>query len=511
MKNHSVFVGKDILRLITIAMYDNPLTIYREYIQNSVDAFDIAEMEYSGKDKFGIHINLNYSERNIVIFDNGPGVSAEKFPGLMKTIGWSEKSGMSLRGLWGIGRLAGLAYCKQLVFRTKSDGENIISRMDWDGQKFRQILSESEQQADLSEIIDQVTEISAVETDNENPSFFEVQMNNVIRHGNDLLFNEDAVREYLGQIPPVPFHVDAPFRERIQEFLTPYVDVSGYRILLNKTPEQIHKPHREEFIYSANYRDYFSDVEFFEIKNSKDGVVVIGWLLHHSYFGALKSNPAIRGLRVRSGNMQIGDERILSCIFPEERFNSWTVGELHILDRNVRPNGQRNSLEDTPVFRNIKNKLVPIVGREIAKRCREHSSKRNSNRKMIESLESIEMSLDVIDLNVLSPEKTTLVLSDIDQKIACLQSGLSGLPNEVQESCSSRIDQMLIRLHKHRNADGAQQRHWSKSPKAQRNLVSSIADLIYDHSPSPETTSELLFNIRSLIDKGDKRLAHFQS
>ncbi len=500
-----MFVGKDILRLITIAMYDNPLTIYREYIQNSVDAFDIAEMKCSDKNKFEIRINLNHSERDIVIFDNGPGVSAEKFPGLMKTIGWSEKNGMSLRGFWGIGRLAGLAYCKQLVFRTKFDGENIISRMDWDGQKFRQILSESEQQTGLSEVIDQVTEISSVQTESEKSSFFEIQMNNVIRHGNDLLFNEDAVREYLGQVPPVPFHVDAPFRERIEEFLTPYVDVSGYRIFLNEMPEPIPKPHREEFIYSANYQDHFSDVEFFEVKNDKGEAVVVGWLLHHSYFGAMKNNPAIHGLRVRSGNMQIGDERILSCIFPEERFNSWTVGELHILDRNVRPNGQRNGLEDTPAFRNIKNKLVPIVGRAIAKRCRENSLKRNFTRKIIESLKSIGMSLDVIDLKVLSPEKTTLILADIDQKIACCQSGLPEFPNEGQKNCSSGIEQMLTRLRKHKNSNSVQQHQWSNLPKAQRNLVSNIADLIYDHSPSPKTASELLFNIRSLIEKSDNK------
>ncbi len=37
-----VVVGKDILELLSSAMYVDPLTIYREYIQNAADAIDQA-------------------------------------------------------------------------------------------------------------------------------------------------------------------------------------------------------------------------------------------------------------------------------------------------------------------------------------------------------------------------------------------------------------------------------------------------------------------------------------
>jgi len=33
----------------------------------------------------------------------------------------------------------------------------------------------------------------------------------------------------------------------------------------------------------------------------------VGWILHHSYFGAFPKNSPIKGLRLRSGNMQIGE------------------------------------------------------------------------------------------------------------------------------------------------------------------------------------------------------------
>lgn len=499
MSDFQVFVGKEILRLITTAMYDDPLTIYREYVQNAVDAVDSAAMKGYAKNDAEIHINLNHSERNISIIDNGPGIPAKKFSSRMKTFGWSEKMGMQLRGLWGIGRLSGLAYCKRLVFRTKAQGEDIISRMEWDGQRFREILCSSDQEMDLSEAVKRITITSAESVDIEQPSFFEVQINQVVRHGNDALLNEKIVSDYLAQIAPVPFHSDAPFRKQIQEFLTPHIDVSGYRICLNKISEPICKPHRKELIYSTNYEDHFSDVECFEIKNRKNESAAVGWILHHSYLGALKNSPTLRGIRMRSGNMQIGNERTLSNIFPEERFNSWSVGELHILDPLLRPNGQRSGLEDTPAFRDIKNKLVPIVGQTIAKKCRANSSARNKARAMLDRLKTVEMNLDILESNILSPAKANAVLDDIKQEMTHPQFDLTISPDMLDKSISDKIKKILARLEKIKKVNG-------KSPclhglsKPQWKLVNNIADLIHDHSPNSKVVGELIFEIRSFIE-----------
>ena len=37
-----IIIGKDILELLSNAMYVEPLTIYREYLQNSADSIDDA-------------------------------------------------------------------------------------------------------------------------------------------------------------------------------------------------------------------------------------------------------------------------------------------------------------------------------------------------------------------------------------------------------------------------------------------------------------------------------------
>ena len=43
-------VGKDVLELLSTAMYVDPLTIYREYVQNAADAIDEARRLAAGRE-----------------------------------------------------------------------------------------------------------------------------------------------------------------------------------------------------------------------------------------------------------------------------------------------------------------------------------------------------------------------------------------------------------------------------------------------------------------------------
>ena len=104
----------------------------------------------------------------------------------------------------------GLAYCRNLVFRTKHRQEGVINKIIWDGQQLMQILSDHNE-SELSATIEAITNISSEVVDVDEPSFFEVQLNGVVRHGNDVLFNDNAVRDYISQVAPVPFDKQTPF------------------------------------------------------------------------------------------------------------------------------------------------------------------------------------------------------------------------------------------------------------------------------------------------------------
>ena len=66
-------VGSDVLSLVTAGMYDNPLAIYREYIQNSADALANANGKTNGK----VEILIDPVALRVKIRDNGPGLSHE--------------------------------------------------------------------------------------------------------------------------------------------------------------------------------------------------------------------------------------------------------------------------------------------------------------------------------------------------------------------------------------------------------------------------------------------------
>ena len=63
-------VGGDILRLITAGMYDNPLVLYREYLQNAADA-----IASRGDARGSVHISIDPLKAQVTISDDGTGLS----------------------------------------------------------------------------------------------------------------------------------------------------------------------------------------------------------------------------------------------------------------------------------------------------------------------------------------------------------------------------------------------------------------------------------------------------
>ena len=56
--DENIFIGKDILELLSSSMYVNPLSIYREYVQNAVDS-----IESNSRSQNKININIDYQKR----------------------------------------------------------------------------------------------------------------------------------------------------------------------------------------------------------------------------------------------------------------------------------------------------------------------------------------------------------------------------------------------------------------------------------------------------------------
>src|SRR5882757_1047604 len=117
-----IIVGKDILDLISTSMYVDPLTVYREYVQNAADAIDEVRALGNGfKRDFGrVDISIDASNRTICIRDNGGGIKSDQFEERLTSFGASAKRGTRSRGFRGVGRLSALGYCQGLIFRSRA-------------------------------------------------------------------------------------------------------------------------------------------------------------------------------------------------------------------------------------------------------------------------------------------------------------------------------------------------------------------------------------------------------
>ncbi len=245
--------------------------------------------------------------------------------------------------------------------------------MYWDCKRLKELLRNVEPDADLASILHEIISVEPASVENQAAHFFEVELRQVIRHKNDLLLNEDAISRYLSQVGPVPFSPEFAFGRKIQQFLEEFNAGKVYNIHLNDSRGPIVRPFQTDFEPKKGVENTTADLETFQIPALNDGVDAVGWILHHDYLGALPDHLGIKGLRARVGNIQIGDANTFQSVFPEPRFNSWAIGELHVLTPRIVPNGRRDDFQQNSHYGNLINHLLP-KGKIIAKKCRECSA-----------------------------------------------------------------------------------------------------------------------------------------
>ena len=372
-----ITIGHDILELLSSAMYVDPITIYREYVQNAADAVDLARHEgILTPDQPGrVDIYIDPQARSVRIRDNGCGVPAKAFGRRLLALGGSQKRGTSARGFRGVGRLAGLGYAREVVFRASTAGETVTSELRWDCRRLKAALLAPDYDGNAADLIESVTSLESHGDTDADEHFFEVQLNGVVRLGKDQLTSPSAVAAYLGQVAPVPFVPEFRFGTEIATALSKHTDTGSLLIRINDAPNPIYRPHRARMVCGEKRELVFESVEVVELPSIDDNVAAIAWILHHQYEGALPSDSMVKGLRLRSGDIQVGGHAVLADLFPESRFNSWTVGEVHVLDRRIVPNGRRDHFEQNTHYNNLLNHLVPTA-RALARRCRSSSIQR---------------------------------------------------------------------------------------------------------------------------------------
>jgi molecular chaperone HtpG len=419
-----VRVGKDILELVSTAMYVDPLTAYREYLQNAADSIDEARRlgVLSPGDVGRVEIALDQGSRTVQIRDNGAAIPANEIVDRLLALGGSSKRGTEARGFRGVGRLAALGYAQCLTFRTRAQGEDVVTEVTWDGRKLRSHLADTRAD-DVAAVIAACVDVRSFTPDDMPDRFFEVEIGQIARQRGDRLLNTEAVEAYLAQVAPVPFSSEFRHAGTITEALRAAGQVSELHVVLNGGAS-ITRPHRDEISLGSTTTE-IHQLTVIELPGVDGGLAAVAWFGHHDYKGAIPASALVKGVRVRVGNIQIGDHTILEQIFPETRFNSWAVGEVHILDRRIVPNGRRDEFEANAHHANLVNHLSPI-GRDIARRCRSSSTARTKMREFELAKSEAEQRLAILEQGAVANGARAAELARVHQTLARMEKTLDG-------------------------------------------------------------------------------------
>lgn len=391
----NMLMGGDILSLITSGMYNSPLAIYREYLQNAADSIASSNKSDDGK----VDIKIDIGELRVTIRDNGPGLSHAQAKRELIPVSKSGKRRQRDRGFRGIGRLSGLAFGDAVIFLTRHNEKTPVTKIVWNREKLRSGIDDG---LSVEETILQCVTIEKIDGDDYPSNFFEVQVEGVSRYAASSIFNCDAVRQYLGEVCPISFDVDFPYMSHVSKLFEGNHPPLALDVYLDGEITPITKLYKNGVCASGGRLDKF--VEFEEIKVpalGNRGHAAVGWLAHSSYLGALRKTLGVRCLRARAGNIQIGDEGAFDHLFYENRFNRWCVGEIHILDSRIVPNGRRDYFEPSTHLRNLENHLSAIC-RNLERRCRMASKQRNQQKHLESFLESLESTYDFVTLGYLT-------------------------------------------------------------------------------------------------------------
>ena len=395
-----LIIGKYTLESLTNGMYASPLDMYREYIQNAVDSFDNAiEAGLEYPDKLRIDITIDAEAKSIVIRDNGCGIKADTAISTLLDIGNSQKSNHTARGFRGIGRLAGLSYCDKLTFRTSYRGEECCTVIEFNAKLLKDLLlPNSSESVSVEDVIDRIV---TIRTEKE-PAFrryFEVSLEGVWKEAG--LINIDSVRDYLIEHAPLFFSSSFKWGRTIEEKmrLNGY-SIPKYHIFLNK--DELFKAYGDAFIADRVKRncDIIQDVTV-EAFYRGETLSAVLWYADTSFFGTIIDN-LVKGIRIRQGNILIGDKGSCGMLFKEERFNGWMIGELFVLDKDLIANSRRDGFEKNAAYFELLEELKSWAS-GVTRKIRHLSYERSlsSPQKAIAEAERVD---DLSDENALCSE-----------------------------------------------------------------------------------------------------------
>lgn len=300
----NVGMGLRLLETLTSALYEDPIVFFREYVQNSADAY--VRSPVNGE--FKITIEIDREKRCISFHDNGNGIERKDFLNKMTSIGKSDKSNaVDQIGFRGIGRLSAMPFCDRLVFKNKISGEKTIQEFSWNGRQYNSLLAKSESD-DLVQVINDITDMKEMPyPGNPNDHYFAVLVESYSDEISDMIDSADFEARLCKLLPlkySPSFSAQNEIHNRYRRFMGSDLQKFEFDVYLGDTP--LYKPYTQDHILE-------SDIVFWELSFDKESsdlprenIGLLWFTFNRKVSSNHKATP--RGIYVRSKNMLLGNE-----------------------------------------------------------------------------------------------------------------------------------------------------------------------------------------------------------
>ena len=445
-----VMIGKYTIESLTTGMYTDPYVIFREYIQNAADAIDVAvETGIIPREAAYIKIIIDPVRKTISIEDNGIGLSEESAYQTLSDIGNSKKIQGANRGFRGIGRFSGLSYCDKLTFSTSSVDQTAAYSIVYDSKKLRNIIMSDSNTITANDAMLRVISEKRTTVSPEY-HYFRVTLENV--HEDTKLLDVEKVYEYLKQIAPVPFDRSFSWGHSVADTIVKQIGhIETYHIILETREKKtdITKPYSDTFLLNrqTGATDHITGISYFPIKGMDGSISGCVWYGQSNYLGTIIGNEA-KGLRIRVGNILVGDHTSLNHVFKDPRFNGWICGEVYIKNPNLIPNARRDDFERNDEYYLFIEQLRKLAN-DIVKEIRLASAERNKAlSKAVDEIQAIEAKTEeVLEQDRISPAKKGQITAKIIKAREHLNAQeFTGIDEESRQVAIEKLDLLTGRI-----------------------------------------------------------------
>jgi hypothetical protein len=332
--------GAPLLDSIARGLYKK-LEVFREYAQNAVDSYARLQSNTGLAPTLSIQIDIDEVNDSIQFLDEGIGMDEEDIK-TAKKIAVSPKLERPSEyvGFRGIGIWAGLSACESIIITTSKFDVPYEFRMIIDCDAIvKHIYDPIAIHKLLQGNITIEKRSSARET-----HFTHVKLDKVKRDSHKELLDINEVTRYAEQNLPVPVDPKWDHFNELERLLESIPWTNNYPFTINNHPIYKRFPPKEEV----------KPPQLIELRpQGEKSAVAYAWVSETSKRGgsakAITNDKTwVRNFAVRVKNFTVGSRGLyVTSEIPDKQNLDWYVGEIYIVDPDIKPDSSRQNLQPT--------------------------------------------------------------------------------------------------------------------------------------------------------------------